>query len=66
MRRKEGARAVQRLAVLTGFASILLNFPMLSVLPPVHESPAAGWGYLFVVWAGVIALAALSGRKGRG
>ncbi|WP_371322664.1 hypothetical protein VX159_09575 [Dechloromonas sp. ZY10] len=66
MRRKEGARAAQRLAVLAMFAGVLLNFPMLSVLPPVAESAGAGWFYLFAVWAGVIALAALSGRRGRG
>lgn len=65
MRRKEEERAGQRLAVLAGFAGVLLNFPLLSALPAVHDAPAAAWLYLFAVWAGVIGLAAWSGRKDR-
>lgn len=60
MRRKETGRSRQQLAVLALFATLLLNFPMLSVLPSAADFPAAGWLYLFAVWAGVIALAALN------
>ncbi len=63
---RRGRRA-QRLIALAILATLLLNYPLLSIFNSLHT--VAGipllYAYLFVAWGGLIALLALIAERGR-